>query len=107
MTDQDRGPEPPDERKVRLALRTFGDLVRRLDDEERLLEAVPLLLARLGDLRQMLFSYEVLVTERLLPTDDPVERESRDIVRRAREREREMLDEWERGWSAEDDPDEG
>lgn len=107
MTDQDRGPEPPDERKVRLALRTFGDLVRRLDDEGRLLEAVPLLLARLGDLRQMLFSYEVLVTERLLPTDDPVERESRDIVRRAREREREMLDEWERGWSAEDDPDEG
>lgn len=107
MTDQDRGPEPPDERKVRLALRTFGDLVRRLDDEERLLDAVPLLLARLGDLRQMLFSYEVLVTERLLPTDDPVERESRDIVRRAREREREMLDEWERGWTTEDDPDEG
>lgn len=107
MTDQDRGPEPPDERKVRLALRTFGDLVRRLDDEERLLDAVPLLLERLGDLRQMLFSYEVLVTERLLPTDDPVERESRDIVRRAREREREMLDEWERGWTADDEPDEG
>jgi hypothetical protein len=107
VTDQDRGPEPPDEKKVRLALRTFGDLVRRLDDEERLLDAVPLLLARLGDLRQMLFSYEVLVTERLLPTDDPVERESRDIVRRAREREREMLEEWEGGWTAEDDPDEG
>lgn len=107
MTDQDRGPEPPDERKVRLALRTFGDLVKRLDDEERLLDAVPLLLARLGDLRQMLFSYEVLVTERLLPTDDPVERESRDIVRRAREREREMLDEWERGWTDDDEPDEG
>lgn len=106
MTDQDRGPEPPDERKVRLALRTFGDLVRRLDDEDRLLDAVPLLLARLGDLRQMLFSYEVLVTERLMPTDDPVERESRDIVRRAREREREMLDEWEQGWT-DDDPDEG
>lgn len=107
MNDQDRGPEPPDERKVRLALRTFGDLVQRLDDEDRLLDAVPLLLARLGDLRQMLFSYEVLVTERLLPTDDPVERESREIVRRAREREREMLDEWERGWTPDDDPDEG
>lgn len=106
MTDQDRGPEPPDEKKVRLALRTFGDLVQRLDEEDRLLDAVPLLLARLGDLRQMLFSYEVLVTERLLPTDDPVERESRDIVRRAREREREMLEEWERGWTADDDRDE-
>lgn len=106
MTDQDRGPEPPDEKKVRLALRTFGDLVQRLDEEDRLLDAVPLLLARLGDLRQMLFSYEVLVTERLLPTDDPVERESRDIVRRAREREREMLEEWERGWTADDDSDE-
>jgi hypothetical protein len=107
VTDQDRGPEPPDEEKVRLALRTFGDLVSRLDEEERLLDAVPLLLARLGDLRQMLFSYEVLVTERLLPTDDPVERESRDIVRRAREREREMLEEWERGWTGDDDPGEG
>lgn len=103
MTDQERSPEPPDEEKVRLALRAFGDLIQRLDDEDRLLDAVPLVLARLGDLRQMLFSYEVLVTERLLPTDDPVERESRDVVRRAREREREMLEEWDDEWTPEED----
>lgn len=103
MTDQDRSPQPPDEEKLRLALRTFGELIRRLDDEDRLLDAVPLVLARLGDLRQMLFSYEVLVTERLLPTDDPVERESRDIVRRARERQREMMDEWDDEWSRDDE----
>lgn len=103
MTDQDPSQRQPDEERVRLALRAFGDLLRRLDHEDRLLDAVPLVLDRLGDLRQMLFSYEVRVTERLLPTDDPVERESRDVVRRARDREREMLDEWDRDWSPDDE----
>lgn len=103
MTDQDPSQRQPDEERVRLALRAFGDLLRRLDHEDRLLDAVPLVLDRLGALRQMLFSYEVRVTERLLPTDDPVERESRDVVRRARDREREMLDEWDRDWSPDDE----
>ncbi|MFW6192609.1 MAG: hypothetical protein ACOC83_03895 [Gemmatimonadota bacterium] len=91
---------------MRRALRAFGELLRRLDEDDRLLQAIPLVLTRLGDLRQMLFSYEVLVTERLLPTDDPIERESREIVRRARERQRELLEELGRDGSPEDEDDE-
>lgn len=85
---------PPTAAQVRAALLAFTDLVRRLDDDDRLLRTLPLVMGRLGDLRHMLFEYEVRVTERLLPTDDPVERESRRIVREAREREEDAPDEW-------------
>ncbi len=42
----------------------------------------------------MLFEYEVRVTERLLPIEDPIERESRRIVREARESEDEAGRDW-------------
>jgi len=93
----------PEEERVRKALLAFADLIRRLEDEGRLQRATPLLLSRLGDLRRLLFEFEVRWTERLLPIEDPVERDSRRIVREALEREREMLEEWEaEAWPEED-----
>jgi hypothetical protein len=69
--------------------------VRRLDQDDRLLSTSPLIMGRLGDLRRMLFEYEVRVTERLLPIEDPVERESRRIVREALEGDDEANRDWE------------
>ena len=106
MRDDETGHDAeaqPDEEKVRRALMAFADLIRRLEREGRLERATPLLLGRLGDLRRLLFEFEVRYTERLLPIEDPLERESRRIVREALEREREMLDEWE-GGDEEDGP---
>ncbi len=102
MPDEgERGTGPTDE-QVRSALLRFGELLRRLDEDDRLLRALPLLMGRLGDLRRLLFEYEVRVTERLLPVEDPEERESRRIVREAIEREEDVPDDWGSGW----DPDE-
>lgn len=84
----------PTEAEVRAALMAFGDLIRRLDADDRLLRTLPLIMGRLGDLRHLLFEYEVRVTERLLPTDDPVERDSRRIVREAVENEQDGPQEW-------------
>lgn len=102
MSDEERRESVPTDEQVRSALLRFGELVRRLDEEGRLLRASPLLMGRLGDLRRLLFEYEVRVTERLLPVEDPAEREARRIVREAREREDELRGEWDTGW----DPDE-
>lgn len=85
---------PPTESEVRAALVAFADLVRRLEADGRLLRTLPLIMGRLGDLRHMLFEYEVRVTERLLPIEDPDERESRRIVREAIEGEREAPEDW-------------
>lgn len=95
MNEPEPEREPPTEDQVRAALLAFADLVRRLEEDGRLLRTLPLVMGRLGDLRHLLFEYEVRVTERLLPTDDPVERESRRIVREALEREQDAPDEWE------------
>jgi hypothetical protein len=96
---------PPSEDRVRLELVLFADLVRRLDESGSLLKAVPFLLGRLGDIRRVLFDYEVRGTERLLPIEDPREREARRILREIEEREREMLDEWGEGWTPDDGDD--
>lgn len=95
--------DTPDEEKVRRVLLNFAQLVQRLDDEGRLLRALPLLLTRLGDVRALLFDYEVRHTERLMPVEDPEEREARRIVREARERMEELADEWDdEGWEPDD-----
>jgi len=106
MTPDDQSQErrPPTPSEVRAALMAFSDMIRRFDAEGTLLRHLPLLMGRLGDLRHMLFEYEVRVTERLLPSEDPAERESRRIVREARERERESGDEWSGGDGTGDDP---
>lgn len=93
---------PPDADTVRAGLLHFANLIRRLEEEGALVRAIPLLLRRLGDLRQVLFDYEVRVTERLLPIEDPVERESRRVVRDASVREDELAEEWKRGFRVDD-----
>ncbi|MDX1577864.1 MAG: hypothetical protein R3266_05240 [Gemmatimonadota bacterium] len=92
--DEDRRRKPPTDAEVRAALVAFADLVRRLDADDRLLRTLPLIMGRLGDLRHLLFEYEVRVTERLLPSESPEERESRRIVREAIEGEKEAPEEW-------------
>ncbi len=102
---QDDEPRAPDDRDVRRALLGLADLIRRLEEEDALLRAAPYLLGKLGDLRHLLFHYEVRTTGRLEPTDDPVERQSRQVVREALERYDEMVEEWgDGGWSP---PEEG
>lgn len=100
---EDRASGPPSEERVRLELVLFADLVLRLEKEDRLAEALPFILSRLGDLRRLLFDYEVRATERLLPVEDPREREARRIVREVEERKREMLEEWGDGWNPDDE----
>jgi hypothetical protein len=90
---------PPSEDRVRLELVLFADLIRRLESEGRLADALPFVLRRLGDLRQLLFDYEVRATERLLPIEDPNEREARRVIREVEERAREMRDEWREPWT--------
>lgn len=105
--DASRSRRPPTRSEVRAALLAFADMIRRFDADGTLFRHLPLLMGRLGDLRHMLFEYEVRVTERLLPSESDAERESRRIVREARERERELDDEWSEGpgGAAEDDAD--
>lgn len=107
--DREKEPEsrggPPSGDRVRLELVLFGELIRRLENSGSLLEAVPFLLSRLGDLRRVLFDYEVRATERLLPIEDPREREARRILREIEERKREMIEEWGEEWTPEDDED--
>lgn len=100
MTESSQEKQPPTEREVRAALMAFADLLKRLDRDGRLIRNLPLIMGRLGDLRRMLFEYEVRVTERLLPTEDPTERESRRIVREAREGEADAR----RDWGSEEEP---
>jgi hypothetical protein len=100
--DQPEPEGPPDADAVRAQLVHLANLIRRLEEEGALLRAIPLLLRRLGDLRRVLFDYEVRVTERLLPIEDPVERDSRRIVREAAERERRLAEEWGRDFEVDD-----
>lgn len=100
--------EGPDREQVRKALVSFARLVERLEEEGDLLRALPYLVTRLGDLRHLLFEHEVRFTERLLPVEDPQERESRRIVREAKERDRDAMEEWGSKWSpAGEEDDEG
>lgn len=107
--EESAGSSPPEERDVRAGLLALAELIRRLEREGRLMSAIPLLLRKFGDLRQLLFSFEVRSTERLLPTETERERDSRRIVGEALQRCDEMIEEWERGWepAEEDDGDEG
>ncbi len=111
-----REPRPaPTEAQVRSALLRFAQVIQRLEEEGRLLRSLPFLMGRLGDLRRLVFEFEVRVTERLLPIEDPNERESRRVVREAREAERDAAEEWKSesddedwtGGSEDEEPDEG
>lgn len=97
-SDRERS-EPPSEDRVRLELILFAELIETLAEDDRLLDAVPFLLGRLGDIRRVLFDYEVRSTERLLPIENPDERETRRLLREHEERKREMMEEWGEGWT--------
>lgn len=104
----------PDELRERLV--AFATLIQRLEEEGKLLTEVPDILEHLGDLRQMLFAYEVRCAAHLGPQrseeegsvgerdpDDPAMQESLRVVQEALERERELLDELEGRMDDEDE----
>ena len=98
----DRRAGPPTADRVRVEMERFAELIRDLARRDALLSAVPFLIRRLGDLRSLLFNYEVRATERLLPVENSDEREARRIVREAEERLRAMKEEWGDHWTPDD-----
>lgn len=102
--------------ELRNQLLRFTRLVRAMEKRGVLLEKAPSLLRLLGELRQMIFAYEVRSTRALpgagkeadtgsAPGDaesDPHARESSRIVQEALERERELQDELRNGILRED-----
>ncbi|MGD2067352.1 MAG: hypothetical protein PVI57_01605 [Gemmatimonadota bacterium] len=95
----------PEQLRKRLA--RFARLVLKLEERGDLLERSPAIMKLMGELRRMLFAYEVRCTGNLLPrkgeeeADAPAEMEDTDpsiedsarIVQEALERERELQDE--------------
>lgn len=105
-SDEREGPReagPPSEERVRLELVLFAELIQRLEREGRLAETLPFVLHRLGDLRRLLFDYEVRATQRLLPVEDAHERAARELLEEMEERGRRMAEEWGDSWSSEDE----
>jgi hypothetical protein len=94
------------EDKLRADLLLLATLIRKLEEEGRLLEEIPRLMKIFGDLRQKMFAYEIRSVERLIPEDQAESKqlaESRRVVREALKREQETLREWETLWSPGDD----
>lgn len=103
--------------QLRAELVRFARVLLKMDEEGVLLEKSPMLLKLLGELRQMLFAYEVRSTKRLAPPEggegvqeaaaasaeaDAATRESLRIVREAVERERRFLEDLHRDLPDED-----
>jgi hypothetical protein len=99
--------------QLRAELLRFADLIQRMDRDQLLLRASPRILKLLGELRQMLFAFEIRAARHLGGKDLPgsagpaaddatsfappsLYRESLRIVREALEREKELQDELER-----------
>lgn len=97
------------EDQLRRDLLRLATLVRKLQDEGRLLDEIPRLLKIFGDLRQKMFAYEIRAAEGLVPKDEEESRqieESRRIVEEALESEHARLQEWKTLWSPEGDAEE-
>jgi hypothetical protein len=107
--------------QLRAELLRFAELIQRMDRDQLLLRASPRILKLLGELRQMLFAFEIRAARHLggkdlpgsaepagdeaPPPDRPyLDHESLRIVREALEREKELQDELERRLL---DPEEG
>ena len=101
--EDERSSGPPSEERVRLELVLFADLIQRLEREGRLAGELPFILHRMGDLRRLLFDYEVRSTERLLPIEDPAERAARELIREVEESMRLAAEEWGRPWTPDAD----
>ena len=95
--------------KLRAELLRFSELIQRMDRDEVLLRSSPRILKLLGDLRQMLFAFEIRGARYLGGNDLPgdadesghatmagPEPESSRVVREALLREKELQDELER-----------
>ena len=104
--EDERSSGPPSEERVRLELVLFADLIQRLEREGRLAGELPFILHRMGDLRRLLFDYEVRSTERLLPIEDPAERAARELIREVEESMRRAAEEWNRPWTPDADAEE-
>ncbi len=106
--EDDRRSGPPSVERVRLELVLFADLIQRLEKEGRLAAELPFILHRMGDLRRLLFDYEVRGTERLLPIENPAERAARELIREVEESMRRAAEEWSKPWTPDaDDEKEG
>jgi hypothetical protein len=107
--------------QLRAELLRFAELIQRMDRDQLLLRASPRILKLLGELRQMLFAFEIRAARHLggkdlpgsaetagdedAPPDHPyLDHESLRVVREALEREKELQDELERRLL---DPEEG
>ena len=103
--------------QLRAELLRFAELIQRMDREQLLLRASPRILKLLGELRQMLFAFEIRAARHLGGKDlpgvpgpaageapAPLDQESLRIVREALAREKELQEELERRLF---DPDEG
>ncbi len=107
------------ERELQSQLTRFARLVLRLEDQGTLLERLPDLMQFLGELRRMVFAYEVRGTrredERTGPAaagagvgeeeTDPALRESLRVVSEALERARELQEQLEDGLLSDDSDD--
>ncbi len=82
--------------KLRRSLLDFADLIRKLDEEGGLVDSAPRLLKIMGDLRSVLFEYEVRSTGRLLPKskEPPEVLEAQRIVEDAVRRLEEAEQDW-------------
>jgi hypothetical protein len=99
--DEPRHGGPPSEERVRFELVLFADLIHQLERKGRLVAELPFILHRMGDLRRLMFDYEVRVTERLLPIENPAERAARELIREVEERMRQAAEEWAKPWTPE------
>jgi hypothetical protein len=96
--------------KLRTELLRFAELIQRMDKDELLLRSSPRILKMLGELRQMLFAYEIRGARHLGGKDLPGDQDSPAasegptgidpaswrVVQEALQREKELQDELER-----------
>jgi hypothetical protein len=95
----------PDE--LRAQLLRLARLIRAMEKRDVLLQKTASILKLLGELRQMIFAYEVRVTKNLVPSDadvvsDAAVEDSLRIVNEALDRERELLNELRDSFSPDD-----
>ena len=94
--------------KLRAELLRFAELIQRMDADQLLLRSSPRILKMLGELRQMLFAYEIRGARHLGGKDLPggltegseatggIDPASWRVVQEALQREKELQDELER-----------
>lgn len=98
--------------ELRSDLIRFARLILQLEEEGGLLASAAEVQKLMGDLRRKLFAYEIRGTPKLgseeaeAPAEtDPLVEESLRVVREALERQEEMIDDWIRPFSPDDDED--